>query len=107
MVHHRRGLRRLLHDDELADRIEADWKSAGLDQRRLAMLRHSVLLTQSPHEIRQTDIEALRTSGFEDEDILAIAEVAGYYAYANRVVSGLGVELEDEGRGGDQQQQED
>lgn len=40
------------------------------------------------------DVEALRTVGFNDADILDINQVTGYYAYVNRLADGLGVELE-------------
>jgi uncharacterized protein YciW len=40
------------------------------------------------------DVEQLRAVGFSDRDILDIAEVTAYYAYANRIADGLGVELE-------------
>ena len=72
-----------------------DWLDAGLDGRRLAMLRYAVKLTTAPPEVTRDDVEALRAAGFEDPDILAIAEVTGYYAYANRIADGLGVALED------------
>jgi alkylhydroperoxidase family enzyme len=36
----------------------------------------------------------LRAAGLGDRDILDVAEVAAYYAYANRIADGLGVELE-------------
>ena len=39
-------------------------------------------------------MELLREAGFEDADVLAICEVVGYYAYANRIADGLGIELE-------------
>jgi len=78
----------------MADRIEADYESAGLDPRRLVMLRYSEKLTRNPGAVRREDVEALRAVGFEDADILAIAEVVGYYAYVNRIADGLGVELE-------------
>ena len=94
MTHHRRGLRRLLKDDGLARRIEDDYETAGLDPRRLAMLRYADKLTRSPGRMRQEDLEPLREAGFSDEDILHIAEVTAYYAYVNRVADGLGVELE-------------
>lgn len=94
MTHHRRGLRRLLRNDALADRIEADWETAGLDGRRRAMLAYAVKLTRAPWAMEPADVAALRESGFSDVDVLHIAEVAGYYAYANRIADGLGVELE-------------
>jgi uncharacterized peroxidase-related enzyme len=94
VTHHRRGLRRLLKDEGLARRIEDDYETAGLDPRRLAMLRYADKLTRSPGGMRQEDLEPLREAGFSDADILHIAEVTAYYAYVNRIADGLGVELE-------------
>lgn len=52
------------------------------------------LLSLTPALVRQADVAALRAAGFEDRDVLAIAEVAAYYAYVNRIADGLGVEVE-------------
>ena len=95
-MHHGRGLRRLLEDEDLAGAIEGDYVSAGLDARRLQMLRYVDKLTRTPGAMAASDVEALRSAGFDDVDILAIVEVAGYYAYVNRLADGLGVELEAE-----------
>jgi uncharacterized peroxidase-related enzyme len=95
VVHHRRGLRRLLRDDDLADAIERDFETAGISDRRKAMLRYAVKLTRTPAEIASGDVAKLRDAGFDDTDILHIAEVTAYYAYANRIADGLGIPLED------------
>ena len=95
MTHHRRGLRRFLRDDELAERLESDYQTAGLSEKRVAMLDYSVKLTVSPAEVTQDDVRSLTEVGFSDIDILHIAEVVGYYAYANRLADGLGIPLED------------
>ncbi len=95
MIHHRRGLRRLLRDDGLAARIEDDFETAGLSEKRLSMLRYAMKLTLTPASVTRDDIERLRAEGFADTDILHIVEVVGYYAYANRVADGLGIPLED------------
>jgi uncharacterized peroxidase-related enzyme len=94
VTHHRRGLRRLLRDDDLLARIEADFEAAGLSAKRLAMLRYARTLTCHPADVTQADIEGLRRVGFADADVLAIAEVVAYYAYVNRLADGLGVQLE-------------
>lgn len=94
MVHHRRGLRRLLRDDQLAAAIERDWTTAALSAKRVAMLAFAVKLTATPSAVNDADIEILRAAGFSDRDILDIVEVVGYYAYANRIADGLGLELE-------------
>ena len=95
MTHHRRGLRRLLRDDDLVERLEADYRNAGLSDKRVAMLDYSVKLTVSPAEATQDDIRKLTEVGFSETDILHIVEVVGYYAYANRLADGLGIPLED------------
>ncbi len=94
MIHHRRGLRRLLRDAELIHRLEEDFESAGLDARQLTMLRYVATLTKKPWAITDRDINELREVGFTEEDILAIAEISAYYAFVNRIADGLGVEIE-------------
>jgi uncharacterized peroxidase-related enzyme len=59
------------------------------------MLRYAVKLTVAPASVTAEDVEALRLAGFADIDILHIAEVVAYYAYANRIADGLGIPLED------------
>ena len=44
--------------------------------------------------MNRADVDALKELGFSDADVLAIAEVTAYYAYANRIADGLGVEVE-------------
>ena len=60
------------------------------------MLRYSLKLTRTPWAMVEDDVAALRTAGHSDIDILHITEVVGYFAYANRTVSGLGVNMEGE-----------
>ena len=65
-----------------------------LSSKREAMLSFAVKLTKAPARMDDADVEALRSAGFSDRDILDIVEVVGYYAYANRVADGLGIETE-------------
>ena len=58
------------------------------------MLAYAVKLTQAPGEMAAADVEALRAAGFSDRDVLDIAEVTAYYASANRIADGLGVDPE-------------
>jgi uncharacterized peroxidase-related enzyme len=78
----------------LVSHIESDYLTAELDDRRRAMLRYAEKLTKTPSEVTEADVDVLKRSGFSDADILAIAEVTAYYAYANRIADGLGVEVE-------------
>ena len=58
------------------------------------MLTFAVKLTKTPGAMIDADVDTLREAGFSDRDILDIVEVVGYYAYANRIADGLGIELE-------------
>ena len=98
-MHHRRGLRRHLGDEaggRLAEALLDDYESSGLDARLLAMLRYADKLTRTPGAMEAADADALRTAGFTDEDVLAIAMVVSYYAFANRIADGLGLAIEAE-----------
>ncbi|MFT4990659.1 MAG: putative peroxidase-related enzyme [Acidimicrobiales bacterium] len=94
MVHHRRGLRQLLKNDALVVAVENDWTTAPLGDKRRAMLAFAVKLTITPGAITPDDAQALRDADFSDRDILDITEVVAYYAYANRIADGLGIETE-------------
>lgn len=83
-----------MKDDDLLERIDADWRTAGLAPHRVAMLAYAAKLTTDPGRMRRTDVDALREAGFTDRDILDICEVTAYYAYVNRIADGLGVPLE-------------
>ncbi len=50
-------------------------------------------LTTSLETITASDIEKLRTAGFDDGQILEINQVVSYFNYVNRSVVGLGVGL--------------
>ena len=58
------------------------------------MLRFAIKLTTTPGAMSDADVDALRLAGFSDRDVLDIVEVVGYYAYANRIADGLGIETE-------------
>lgn len=58
------------------------------------MLDYVAVLTETPAKTTEQNIVALRDVGFNDEAILEINQIAGFFAYCNRTVDGLGVELE-------------
>ena len=84
----------LVHEEELLASLESDWRNADVSDKQRAMLNYSFKLTATPWDMEQSDVENLRQVGFSDRDILDIAEVVAYYAYANRIADGLGVSVE-------------
>ncbi len=62
-----------------------------------AMLEYAIKLTLHPERMLKTDIEGLRSVGLTDEAILRINLITSYFNFVNRIVSGLGVQLENKG----------
>ena len=51
-------------------------------------------LTQAPASVEADAMRALRDAGLDDGKILEINQVASYFAYANRMVLGLGIDTD-------------
>lgn len=94
--HHFAGLTRLLADNARANRMRAALEArdfAGVfTAREAAALVYALKLTETPSMMAREDVEALRSTGFDDGQILEINQVVAYFAYANRTVLGLGVD---------------
>lgn len=58
------------------------------------MLDFAERLTRAPAETTRREIEILREHGFEDAQILDIAQVVALFNYYNRLADGLGIDLE-------------
>ena len=59
------------------------------------MLEYTEKLALDPRQVRRSDIERLRETGWNDGDILRICQVTAYFSFVNRMADGLGVALED------------
>ena len=94
--HHYAGLLRLLKDDErgaaIRAALDANDPASAFDGRELAGLRYVEKLTTNPASLTAADVASLRDAGFDDGEILEINQVASYFAYANRMVLGLGID---------------
>jgi uncharacterized peroxidase-related enzyme len=101
--HHRVGLARELSEeikDTFLDAVEAFGAGKGphpehATDRERAMLDYAMALTHRPAEMTASHIVPLRDAGMSDAEILDTNQVVAYFAYVNRMVDGLGVELEE------------
>ena len=60
-----------------------------------AMLDYAVKLTRGSSMMSADDIRKLRAARFDDRAIHDICAIASYFAFANRLADGLGVEAEE------------
>ena len=99
--HHAEGMKRLLTAEALessayVQALEADEPADPFTAREQTGLAYARKLTQTPGKISAADINTMRNAGFDDGEILEINQVSAYFAYANRTVSGLGVNTDGE-----------
>jgi len=96
--HHFAGMARLIGDDErsaaIRRAVEAGDLEAAFDGRELAGLRYAEKLTRDAAGVTAEDVESLRKAGFDDGQILELNQVTAYFAYANRMVLGLGIDTD-------------
>jgi alkylhydroperoxidase family enzyme len=59
------------------------------------MLDYVAKLTLAPSTVEEADVARLRQVGFGDKAILEINQITGFFAWCNRTIDGLGVELEE------------
>ena len=82
----------------IADALLKDRAQNVFEGKELALLQYARNLTLDPASLTSASIDALHEAGASDGEILEVNQVASYFAYANRVVLGLGVTLDGEMR---------
>ena len=94
--HHFAGMTRLIGDtDRAADIRRALERGAPEDVfegAELAGLQYAAKLTVDAAGVEANDVEALRSAGYDDGQILEVNQVTSYFNYANRTVLGLGID---------------
>ena len=95
VAHHGPRYAKACGDEPLARAVAKDYREANLPARDRVLLDCAVALTCEPAERKLEDVERLREYGFDDLAILKATEIAAFYNLVNRIVSALGVELEE------------
>ena len=78
------------------EQLHKDQPGAPFTKAELAALEYARKLTLTPGVVAECDIEPMRAAGCSDGEIFEVNQVAAYFAYANRTVTGLGVHTEGE-----------
>ena len=96
--HHGDALQHFWKDQQKVDLLAQDWKQVSLSDSEKALCQYAYDLTTKPSEVNEQEhIATLKNLGLEDRAILDAALVIAYFNFVNRLVLGLGVELEEEG----------
>lgn len=80
----------------VADQIAVNYRKADITDRQKAMLAFAMKVSQRAHAIGESDLDALRAQGFDDEDAWDIAAIASFFALSNRMANFVDMRPNDE-----------
>ncbi|KAM0543972.1 hypothetical protein ACHAPJ_012067 [Fusarium lateritium] len=99
-THHTHGLTAALGKDKSAKvrakKIALDWHLVGdLSEKHKTLAAFSELLASNPRGVGKQQLDDLKKVGYEEEQIIEIIEVVGWFSHSNRLMIALGVEIDD------------
>jgi uncharacterized peroxidase-related enzyme len=71
----------------VADQVAVNYRKADITPRQRAMLDFAMKVCLRSDEVEDADFEALRSHGFDDEDIWDIAAITAFFGLSNRMAS--------------------
>lgn len=80
----------------VADQVAVNYRKADISPRQRAMLDFAMKVCEASHEIGESDFDALRAHGFDDEDAWDIAAITAFFGLSNRMANTIGMRPNDE-----------
>lgn len=94
-VHHSEALNHYWKNDENILRLQNNYREAQLSGKEFLLCQFAENLTLNPNNFKEPEpINKLKTIGLSDKAILDATLVVSYFNFVNRMVLGLGVNLE-------------
>lgn len=93
--HHSMALNHFWKDEEKVELLRLDFKKVELNETDQLLCHYAWGLTKDPGGIDETTfIKPLKKAGLSDRAILDATLVVSYFNFVNRIMMGIGVELE-------------
>ena len=80
----------------IADQLATNYRKADITPRQRAMLDFAVKVSRAAETVGDSDFEALKTHGFDEEDVWDITSIAAFFALSNRLANVTGMRPNDE-----------
>jgi uncharacterized peroxidase-related enzyme len=71
----------------ISDQVAINYRKADITERQKAMLDFAVKVSRSAETVGEADFDALKSHGFDEEDIWDIAGIAAFFALSNRMAN--------------------
>jgi len=96
VVAHGAILRILSKQPLLADQVATNYLKADITARQSAMLEFAMKVNKESHQVTDDDFQALKSHGFDDEDIWDIAGITAFFGLSNRMANLMSMRPNDE-----------
>ena len=96
VVAHGAILRIRAKNPRLSEQIATNFRKAEITAKQRAMLEFAVKTATLSHEVEEADFAALKSHGFDAEDVWDIAAIAALFAMSNRLANVFGIRPNDE-----------
>jgi uncharacterized peroxidase-related enzyme len=80
----------------VADQVAVNHLKADITPRQAAMLDFALKVCVDSHEVGDADFAALRSHGFDDEDIWDIGAITAFFGLSNRIANVISMRPNDE-----------
>lgn len=71
----------------IADQVATNYRKADITDRQKAMLDFATKVSQTAHLVGESDFDALKAHGFDEEDIWDIAGISAFFGMSNRLAN--------------------
>ncbi len=76
--------------------MQTDFRTADLDIQTRALLEFAEKVSLEPFQVVDEDLEGLRQTGLNDDDIFLATHIVGIFNYLVRLADVVGLEVESE-----------
>jgi alkylhydroperoxidase family enzyme len=87
-------VRRLTKDEHLSAEFATTWPTYDLDAKTQALLAYAKKLTQEPSMVEDSDIEELRSAGWDEQGIYEATALISFFNYTGRMEAASGLPMD-------------
>ena len=87
-------MRRLTKDEHLSAEFATTWPTYDLDAKTHALLAYAKKLTQEPSMVEDSDIEELRSAGWDEQGIYEATALISFFNFTGRMEAASGLPMD-------------
>ncbi len=87
-------MRRLTNDEHLSAEFATTWPTYDLNAKTYALLAYAKKLTQEPSLVEDSDIEELRSAGWDERGIYEATALVSYFNFTGRMEAASGLPMD-------------